>query len=272
MILNIFFIFGDSHSLCFGQGDTLVNNKYNIQMLNRDSASVRGLINENSTLRYGLDITNFINFKKGFGIKPYNFDENNNYYLFKFGQVDVQINYYYKKIVKKENIDKKIFFEEIIKDYMEFLKGFKNSNIIVCGINLPNPSNYKRYLINCFNRIEDKTMINNEIEKITLEEMNIDTLLFNELLKNSCENNSIKYFDLINECTVNDNGKILLNHQYIGNDHHYNGCIANVLILKNINQYNEKNENNEMLKDYINHPLYKKTYHTFINKLITIIS
>jgi hypothetical protein len=260
------FIFGDSHSLCFGQGNTLVDNKYNIQMLNRDSASARGLINENSTLRYGLDITNFINFKKGFGIKPYNFDENNNYYLFKFGQVDVQINYYYKIIVKKENIIKKFFFEDIIKDYMDFLNPFKNSNIIVCGINLPNPTNYKRYLVNCFNRREDIKMIDDEIEKLTLEEMNNDTLFFNELLKNSCDNYSIKYFDLINECVVWIDKKIVLNPEYIGNDHHYKGCIGFNTIENNIKIYNEKN--NFECFDYVNHLLYKKTYYTFIEKLI----
>lgn len=50
------FIFGDSHCLCFGQGNTIIDNDYNIQMLNRDSASARGLMNKNSTLKYGTDI------------------------------------------------------------------------------------------------------------------------------------------------------------------------------------------------------------------------
>ena len=53
---NYIYIFGDSHCLCFGQGDIIVNNTYNIQQLNQDSASARGLINTDSTLEYGKKI------------------------------------------------------------------------------------------------------------------------------------------------------------------------------------------------------------------------
>jgi hypothetical protein len=265
------YVFGDSHCLCFGHGDIIVNDKYNIQMLNRDSASARGLANEKSTLKYGNDILNFIYYKKGFSNKPFNSNENNNYYLFKFGQVDSQINYYYKKIIKKENIDKNIFFKEIIDDYMTFLKEFKNYNIIVCGINMPSPTNYKRYLYNCFNRINEEIInIDNDIEKITLLEMNNDTLLFNELLKIKCENNLIKYFDLTNECVIKINDKLTLNSKYVGNDHHYKGCRGIAYILSSIKNFNENN--NQTIIDYINHPLYKETYYIFIKKLFTILN
>lgn len=264
------FIFGDSHCLCFGQGDTIVDNKFNIQMLKRDSASARGLGNENSTLKYGIDIKNFIYFKKGFGNnKPYNSDESKNYYLFKFGQVDSQINYYFKKIVKKEDIDKNIFFNEVIDEYITFLNSFKNYNIIVCGINMPSPTNYKRYLINCFNIKEKNLNIDDDIEKITLEEMNNDTIIFNELLKNQCQSNSIKYFDLTYECTIKIDNKIMLCPTYIGNDHHYNGCRGLSVILNNIKIYNDNN--NIIFSDYINHPLYVNTYKIFIYKLITTL-
>lgn len=260
------FIFGDSHCLCFGQGDTIVDNRYNIQMLNRDSASARGLQNENSTLKYGTDIKNFIYFKKGFGNnKPYNSNESKNYYLFKFGQVDVQINYYYKKIVKKEDIDKVIFFNEIIDEYLTFLKNLKNYNIIVCGINMPSPTNYKRYLYGNFSKICDITSFK-ILDDLTLNIMNNDTIIFNKLLENACYNNGIKYFDLTNECVVINDKIIELKKEFIGNDHHYNGSIGKFLLNKNINEYNEINKIS--ITDYIVHPLYFNTYYIFIKKLL----
>ena len=266
------YVFGDSHCLCFGQGDTIIDNKYNVQMLNRDSASARGLSNKNSTLNYSADIAKFIYLKKSFGDKPNNSDETKNVYLFKFGQVDVQINYYYKLIVKKENVIKKIFFEEIINDYMYFVEQFSKSyNVLICGINLPNSAHYKEYLINCFNVKDEMEMklVNSEISKITLEEMNADTLLFNELLKNACEHKSIKYFDLTYECAMIIDNNVMLNPEYIGTDHHYNGCIGLNRIQNNIKIYNDLN--NIEQNDYVNHPLYKKTYYTFFNKLINTL-
>lgn len=152
---------------------------------------------------------------------------------------------------------------------MNFLKEFNNLNIIVCGINFPNPTNYKRYLVNCFNSSKDVIITNSEIDKLTLEEMNEDTLFFNNLLKNSCKNNSIPYFDLTDECSLLIDGKIALKQEYIGDDHHYKGCRGIRTIENSIKIYNDKN--NVDCFDYINHPLYNKTYYTFINKLISFI-
>jgi hypothetical protein len=262
------YIFGDSHCLCFGHGNVIVNNKFNIQMLNKDSASARGLMNENSTLNYGNNIKNFIYYKKGFGLKPFNSNECNNFYLFKFCQVDMQINYYYKLFVKKENINKISFYEEIINDYLTFLKQFDKYNIMVCGINMPNPKNYKEYLYNCFNKNKNTDIING-LENLSLNEINNDTLFFNNMLKNKCCINDIKYFDLINECTYKIDDKIILLPEYIGQDHHYNGCCGFSIIENSIKIYNANFNIN--ITDYINHPLFQKTYYIFINKLIKMI-
>lgn len=258
-----FYIFGDSHCLCFGQGDVIVKNTYNIQMLNQDSSTARGLINPNSTLKYGEHIEHFIKFKNNFGNKPFNTNEKFNYYVFKFGQVDIQVNYYYKKIIKNEIITKDIFFNEVINSYIyyiTFLNRFKNYNILVCGINMPSPTSYKSYLYKVLKL--DEIHKNELLDSITLEELNNDTILFNNLLKQECLLNNITYFDLTDECTYINNNQVYLRPEFIGNDHHYNGCMS----ITNLNKY--MNEST----DYLNHPLYKNTYNTFINKLIRVIN
>jgi hypothetical protein len=252
-----FYIFGDSHCLCFGQGDVIVKNTYNIQMLNKDSSTARGLINPNSTLKYGELIEHFIKFKTNFGNKPFNTNKKFNHYIFKFGQVDIQVNYYYKKIIKNEIIIKDIFFNDVINDYITFLNRFKNYNILVCGINMPSPTNYKSYLYNTLHVINKNELL----DSITLEELNNDTILFNKLLKQECLLNNITYFDLTDECTYYNNDLIYLKKEFIGNDHHYNGCRDITTLNKYINEST----------DYLNHPLYKNTYNTFINKLIRVI-
>lgn len=262
------YIFGDSHCLCFGQGDVIVDNIYSIQMLNRDSSTARGLINSNSTLKYGELIENFIKFKINFENKLFNINEDFNYYLFKFGQVDTQVNFYYKKIIKNEQITKEVFFKDIINDYITFLNRFKNYNIIVCGINMPSPINYKLYLYDVLKL--DNKIKNETLENLTLEELNNDTIEFNNLLKNECLVNNITYFDLTDECSYFDNNFIYLKNEFIGNDHHYKGCRGINALTEAINKYNEINNIIEST-DYLNHILYKNTYKTFINKLIYIL-
>jgi len=262
------YIFGDSHGLCFGQGDIIVSNKYYIQQLNQDSASARGLINTNSTLGYGKKIEEFIKFKKGFNNKPFNIKETLNYYVFKFGQVDSQINYYYKIIVKNEYITKDEFFKNIIDDYISFLNRFENINILVCGINMPSPLNYKKYLYNTLKL--DITNKNELLNNLTIEELNNDTIIFNNLLKQICLLNNITYFDLTDQCTYINNNLLYLRPEFIGNDHHYKGCRALSVLNKYINEYNLNNNISEPI-EYLNHPLYKNTYNTFISKLIKVI-
>ena len=49
-------------------------------MLNKDSSTARGLINPDSTLKYGELIEHFIKFKNNFGNKPFNTNEKFNHY------------------------------------------------------------------------------------------------------------------------------------------------------------------------------------------------
>lgn len=92
-------LFGDSHTLCFvglsiNNYNYLLINKYDKNFLiknrNHISVSITGLTNNNSKLKYNTTIYKNIN------------DNDNNYYMFKLGQVDVEYIYYYKLFVKKK--------------------------------------------------------------------------------------------------------------------------------------------------------------------------
>jgi len=94
---NIIKIFGDSHCLCFvgssHQDKYLdINNKTLVINCNQDSVSISGLNNKKSTLGYNKTIVK--NIEK----------VSNVYHLFKLGQVDIEYVYYYKLLIKKENI------------------------------------------------------------------------------------------------------------------------------------------------------------------------
>ena len=151
---------------------------------------------------------------------------------------------------------------------MIFLNRIKHANILVCGINMPSPINYKLYLYNVLKL--DVTNKNELLDSITLENLNNDTIVFNNLLKQECLLNNITYFDLTDKCTYVDNNLTYLNHEFIGNDHHYKGCRTLSALNIYMNIYNVNNNISEPI-DYLNHPLYKNTYNTFISKLIKMV-
>lgn len=255
------YCFGDSHTLCFGHGDTIINEKYNLQMLKRDSVSARGLSSLNSKTGYNKYIIQFILNHK------YSSKIGKKIYLFKFGQIDNQVNYYYNLLVKKESINKIDFYSDSINKYIKFLTDIKNYtyNIIVCGSNLPNPLNYQNYLYSILG-LNDKEHV---IDNLTIEEMNKDTIIFNKMLQDACDKNNIVYFDLTDECTYNSENNFKLKNEFIGNDHHYNGSHGLGILNNIIREYNLKNKC--MITDYINHPLFNLTYKVYIDKLIKLI-
>lgn len=127
---SIIKIFGDSHSLCFlGNCDRTKyieveynNKKFCIINNYADSVSISGLIKDKSRTNYNNYIKNNLN------------KENKYYNLFKMGQVDVEYIYYYKNLVKNENINFDKFVDKLTDNYVNFIKNI-NANIIICGIN-----------------------------------------------------------------------------------------------------------------------------------------
>ena len=237
-------LFGDSHTLCFvglsiRANKYLLIDKYDNKILiknrNHDSVSITGLKNNNSKLKYNATIYKNIN------------DNDNNYYMFKLGQVDVEY-IYYKLFVKKENINIIDFFTKTVHNYILFLQSLSNKNIIVCGINLTSWTHikyyfkYLSYIINI-----DVNIVSKLLENFTLFEKQKNHLLFNNILEKKCIENNIKYFDLTNECCNINDDEISVKKEYlsINQNHHYNGCHGN-----------------------IEDELYKLTYSTFLDKLL----
>ena len=217
--------------------------------------------NTNSTLNYGPSIKSFITNKSGFDNIQYNKNEGNNHYVFKFGQVDVEYNYYYKLIVKGESVTKDNFYNEVVTKYIKYLLTLGGYNILVCGINLPSPVDFKKYR----SVILEIESTHEQIQNLTLEQINNDAIMFNKLLKNRCEENNIKYFDLTEECIYINNNQPYLKSDFHGYDHHYRGSQHILDLNRHMLEYNIKYNIDET--DYISHPLYKNTYNTFINKL-----
>ena len=240
-------LFGDSHTLCFvglsiRANKYLLINKYDKKFLiknrNQDSVSITGLKNNDSKLKYNATIYNNIN------------DNDNNYYMFKLGQVDVEYIYYYKLFVKKENINIIDFFTKTVDNYILFLQSLPTKNILVCGINLTSWKNikscfkYLSYIINI-----DVNNISELLKDFTLLEKQKNHLLFNNILEKKCIENNIKYFDLTNECCDISHNEISVKNEYLNvcEDHHYNGCLGNI-----------EDESSS----------YNITYSTFLNKLL----
>jgi hypothetical protein len=218
-IIDKFCIIGNSHLSQF-------SNK-NLNIIYGYGASICGLYNNNSTLNLKQNILNY--------------QEQNpeKHLVFFLGQSDIEFIYYYKSIKNNIKLDINVFIDDIIYNYLKFIK--KNiKNPIIMGIN-PTviESNIHIFKVN----FKDTGTITNlnPIGKYN-EEINYDdvkhfyddfntrfknNLLFNTKLKIECEKNNIKYFD-INDEVLDDNNNV--KHIYLpNNDHH---------LIENINLYN----------------------------------
>ena len=225
------YIFGCSHTKCFIREYIKINNTH-IMNNYMSSVSLLGFTRETSRLEYKKTIIDKIICNNA-----------SHYYLFKFGQVDVEYVLYHKKHILLENIKDFEFFENLINDYINVLNDYKkiNNNIIARGLNL---TNYKFYI---YNIVRGKKI------ELNYTEVQNNIIKFNEILMNKCKENNIKYFDLINETTYRINNDIYIKDEYIGYDYHYRGAETQSVYEENINSYNY-------------------THEIFIKKLLSIIS
>ncbi|MFP5259596.1 MAG: tetratricopeptide repeat protein, partial [Acidobacteriota bacterium] len=121
-------LFGDSHVLptfyCPRQFESL---GFKAQFFSVAGASISGLGKNNSTLELLPKITRYIA------------NKNPDYVLLKFGQVDIEFGYYYKKFIKKERIpDMGVFMESLLEVYKKNIETLKDmTNLVVGCINLP---------------------------------------------------------------------------------------------------------------------------------------
>ena len=222
-------IYGDSHCRIFFrdklkiQKDGIsINNKYVSQV------SLRGLSNNNSKLNMNNRILN----------DNIQYSNNNDVLIcLKFGQVDLEYVYYYKKYVKKENINIEDFTDELINIYLNFINKLNNkNNILVISTCLPNPNAYLETI---------QTSIGMSIQ-VDYTELSKNFNLFNEKLKKMLSINKIFFFDMLPIIGNKIEDYYILKKEYIGIDHHLKGSEWTP-ILKNQGSEYGKYETQELM-------------------------
>lgn len=208
----LIYLFGCSHCKCFihdrANGGVLHHDNVTLYNKFKKSASARGLTNPKSTLGYKEDINHtleHVNLSKS----------THNICVMKFGQVDIEYNYYYKIYGKNESINKNDFYIDTINEYVAFVKNLKQSfpniRFIVNGVNMPNIYDLQKYMKNTSRPVS--------MPKIEYKDHFDDHYLFNTILQDKCETENIEYFDLTSETTENR----CIKPEFIGSDNHLAG-------------------------------------------------
>jgi len=203
-------IFGDSHSRVFKK---IKINNYKIDCTSISGGTISGLPKRISTLQIRNKIIEYL-------------EKNNpNILILKFGQVDIDLRYYYKLITSDKVIDKNIYIDDIILKYQQFiniiLKYIDINKIIIYGINPPALKSKKSFYI-----YTKRIISYNGYEKLynnieTIQERTRFSKLFNNKLKKLCIINKIKYQEVFDELLGPD--KIISDFYTNDNDHHLKG-------------------------------------------------
>jgi hypothetical protein len=215
-------IFGDSHvRTFFGRFNKINMTNYTIYNEFKSAVSISGINNFESKTGYGNYIYDYITNKNI-----------NDIFVFKLGQVDIETIFYYKIYIKKENITFNDFINNLLKQYINYIKKIINlnyKNIIITSTNLPIKNNF-------LNMIRKK--INKSIN-IEYEDICKNFTLFNNKLEDICKVNNIYFLDLINYMSIknNNNNICLLKNDLYGKDHHIKGS-EQLNLLKKIRMTN----------------------------------
>lgn len=219
--------FGCSHSLLLGKYSLnnlpLIpddNNKnYTIINCHRHSSTIKGLLNTQSKTNYNKQILN-----------SYNKTNTN---IFKLGQVDIEVGYYYNCFVKNKIISFDEWCNILINIYKEFLSSIK-TKIIIVGISPPAYASDEQLINYTLNIIKDNqdnlTFVDksNLMLKLNLTIAHDHFINFNKCLKEMCKELNILFFDPFNSFL---NEECLLKKEFqSNNDHHLNGLIGNDVI------------------------------------------
>jgi hypothetical protein len=243
------YIFGDSHVKCFLRNEFHVNN---ISIYNncRSTTSMYGMRKNASTTNYKSFIDENI---------EHNEESCNNYYIYKFGQVDIEYIFHYKLIKLEKKIDKIQFYLSAIKPFIKLLNSYKqiNPNIYVCGVNFLNPSDGWRSYLRKTIKTDWKTFRKYN-KTFNLIYVNNNAILFNALLKNECLDNDIEYFDLLAETSIIEDNHIAVNPLFVGLDNHYKGAEIQ-------GAYERQKEKCENYGELTNYTFLKKLFDTIHN-------
>ncbi len=227
-------IFGDSHSRAFRllsprggytskyfSGDEVSVNVY-------QAASMKGFGKRDSTLSVREDILSKVS--------------NGDTVALAFGQVDLELGWYYSLVVKQEDITLRRFLRACLESYDVLRKELteKNCNIVIKGINYPvllDSIKAKRYVGRIVTEAFDNDkeikkyllLLDNKYPEVFTRIRHVN--LFNQLLEDFSLSNSLKYYD-INSSIASELG--IIHEKYIpaSFDHHLVDSIETRLIYQ----------------------------------------
>lgn len=205
--------FGCSHSLILGKKPLnnlpliLDDNNKNYTIINkyRHSTTIKGLDKDKSTTNYNKIILNNYN--------------NVNINIFKLGQVDIEVGYYYNYFIKKTNYSFDEWCNILVNIYQKFLRSIK-TKIIIVGISPPAYASDKQltdYVLKTIKLI-DPHDINKLNTELNLKIAHNNFIKFNKYLKEMCDDLNILFFDPFNSF-LNEEG-ILKKEFQTNSDHH----------------------------------------------------
>ncbi len=217
------FIFGDSHARYFDVNDKVISHApwvrgVNIDLHKYPASTIIGLGRRNSTLNLSDKIKSILS------------DDRSSARCFCFGQVDIELGFYFRKIVKNEDITFDDFIPHLLDNYKSFLDNHNNGKLILKGINLTVLKN-EQFAINYVSRIiteniDDEKLRREYIIKLkssfdSFKLRNKAMIDFNRGLKVLSKSSGWKYFDINDEISNFTPGKGVID-SYIpsGNDHH----------------------------------------------------
>jgi FkbM family methyltransferase len=243
--MKTFYVFGDSHTLCFNNVCRKVYTYY--------AASAKGLSNPNSTSHTNQHICSELT----------NIPNESNI-LFFYGKVDMDfiLNYKYNK---NSDFNFHDYTIDVVNLYINFIKGCtKNKNVYVCELpvshmedeNLLKRINDEPSMVNINNYLfkESKFDILNVEKVINREDRLRYLLLFNQELSRLCKENNFTFLE-INKYFLNVDGNYEIPSKYINQesvlDHHLTHNVSE-LFVKNYNEkisiYGLENNESEFLQ------------------------
>lgn len=194
-------VFGDSHSVYFGATPQLIHMKpeYNALDLKLEviqGATVKGLGKRVATLNTLAKIDD--------SIHKYSPD----IVVLAFGQVDVELGYYYVTVVKGEEISPESYIKSLTDTYLKFIQEKSQGKylLVVKGINPPVLSFFKTKALTYTNRIITENIEDESEQRRLFESLKInfpdDTarlrnhLFFNTLIEEHAQRYGFDYYDI----------------------------------------------------------------------------
>jgi hypothetical protein len=229
-------LFGDSHCrMFFGSEKNIIYNS--IEFINnyQSKVSLKGLENEHSKSNM-----------RGIIFESIKTITDSDIVCLKFGQVDLEYVFYYKKYVKNETITIETFIHSLIDIYIHFIKELSSycKNIVVISTNLPN----KHFFLEAI-----QGSINKKID-VDYNDLCRHFNLFNEQLNCTLEKYKIPFLNLFPFIGKKVDSFYILKEIFYGKDNHVRGSeyITCINSERKTNPSYGKYENNLFLQEFYN--------------------